>query len=534
VIIASATYAALDKAWRSTCRVLFGRETCSLNDASAWLKELQEKLLAEKSEISGKPVVFSMPDYSPSAVFISFDEASFGKKFAPLSLNEMKDIDSLVGAVQERAFYAGNVVLGHSSFVENSCNVQDSHFVLDSSGVADSKYVAFSRYVRRSEYIFGQHGADKNSYNIKCVGAELKRCFECNMVEVLSDCYYCAKAQNCIECMFCFGTENASHCIGNTRLPKDKYSALKKKLLSEIAEKLKKDGKAFSVLELLGKCSSYPHDSRLKFKKVPEAPFDIKPIEKAFSGTSRLLFGKELSGLEKYEQFFQRHTPVDLVSKSALSGNRVLSCGYRAHFFKIHDLERRFATDDELREIGKIGIGEEAASRLSIDAGKAAEIIHPICYYNLDKVAGNNANFKDCTVLVNSQDVYKSSAPTWSKKCAYGFWPSVCEAVFGSVLAFDSTFSMNCYYSKNLTRAFECDSCESCSDIYFAHNCENVRDSMFCFNAKNLAHAIGNAELPLAQYKQVKGALVAQMADELEKRHDLRWDIFNIGAAHKK
>jgi len=32
----------------------------------------------------------------------------------------------------------------------------------------------------------------------------------------------------------------------------------------------------------------------------------------------------------------------------------------------------------------------------------------------------------------------------------------------------------------------------------------------------------------------VKGALVSQMADELEKKHDLKWDIFTVGAHRLK
>ena len=32
------------------------------------------------------------------------------------------------------------------------------------------------------------------------------------------------------------------------------------------------------------------------------------------------------------------------------------------------------------------------------------------------------------------------------------------------------------------------------------------------------------------EFRLQTGALVAQMADELEKKHDLRWDIFSIGA----
>ena len=93
-------------------------------------------------------------------------------------------------------------------------------------------------------------------------------------------------------------------------------------------------------------------------------------------------------------------------------------------------------------------------------------------------------------------------------------------------------FCIKCYNSAKITRCFECDNCESCADLYFSHNCENVRDSMFCFNVKNLKCAIGNAVLPTDQYKRVKGALVAQMADELEKKKNLKWDIFTIGARH--
>lgn len=529
-IMASAAYAALDKAWRATCRVLLGQEACPLSKCEDWLKEYMDGPFSRTSAVSKKPVYFSMDDYSPGAKYLSFEEADLTKKFEPLSINDMKDMDSVAEAVQERTFYTGNIVLGHSSFIEGSCNVHDSHFVLGSSGVVDSKYVAFSRHVRGSEYVFGQHGADKDIHLVKCTGAEMKRCMECHMAEVLSDCYYCGKVQNCIECMFCFGAENISHAIGNTRLPKDKYYSLKKKLLSDIADELSANGRVFSLLELLEKAGAHKKDARLKFGKEQEPPFDISPIERAFQNTTRLLVGRKLEGIDNYADYLYRHVPIDMPSKSALSGNRVLSCGYRLHMFKLYDFEGRLATDNELREIGKIGVGEEAVSKMGFSLDSAAEALHPVAYFNLDKVAGKNSNYKDCTVLINSQDVYKGSAFTWDKKCAYGFWPSVSEAVFGVVLLFESSFSMNSYYSKKLTRCMEVDNCETCSDLYFSHNCENVRDSMFCFNTKNRHHSIGNAELPPETYKKVKSSLVAQMADELEKKKTLKWDIFTVGA----
>ena len=75
----------------------------------------------------------------------------------------------------------------------------------------------------------------------------------------------------------------------------------------------------------------------------------------------------------------------------------------------------------------------------------------------------------------------------------------------------------------------EVDSCESCSDLYYSHNCENVHDSMFCFNSKNIRNAIGNVALTTPDYMRIKKMIVQQLADELETKKDLKWDIYNVG-----
>jgi hypothetical protein len=49
--------------------------------------------------------------------------------------------------------------------------------------------------------------------------------------------------------------------------------------------------------------------------------------------------------------------------------------------------------------------------------------------------------------------------------------------------------------------------------------------------SSDLLHsAIGNSPLQPEQYRKVKGALLAQMADELEQKKELKWDIYGIGA----
>lgn len=90
---------------------------------------------------------------------------------------------------------------------------------------------------------------------------------------------------------------------------------------------------------------------------------------------------------------------------------------------------------------------------------------------------------------------------------------------------------MKAYYSKKLSRCFEVDTCESCSDLYYSHNCENVQDSFFCFNTKNRRHAICNAELEKEKYREIKSSLLSQLSGELEKRKTLKWGVYSLAAA---
>ncbi len=244
--MSNSVYASLNKGYKSTCKVLFGREVGELEEFEQWLEEYaQAPPRFEKSAVSGKEVELSINDYAASSKFISFDEIDFGKKFQPLSINEIKDIDSIIGAVQERIYYTGNLVLGNSANVGRSSNIIDSHYVWKSNRISDSKYVACSQDARYCEYCFGLGVSSKSSFCIRSTSGRMTRCFETLNCELLTDAYYCALVQNSQECMFSFGCRSKNYIIGNLQLPRDKYGKLKEKLLSEIAQKLEKDILAF-------------------------------------------------------------------------------------------------------------------------------------------------------------------------------------------------------------------------------------------------------------------------------------------------
>jgi len=524
------TYGLLDRAWKSTSKVIFGEPLGELNDYGDWLGQLQGKMRREISSVSGKPIYLAVNEYCSGAKFISFEEADFSRKFQPLGINEIKDIDSIAESLRERFFYAGNIVLGNSHYVEESSNVTDSAYVYRSTIVADSKYIAYSTNVRQNEYTFGTYGDGLSSYVIGGGrGHENRRCFECFGSPSTTDSYYCTDCFGCTDCMFCFGARSISHAIGNLELPKTKYDSLKSKLVSEIRGQLQRDKRIFSLLDVISNSREYAPELSMAAKEEDEGSAQI--AEKAFSRTSSLLLGKELSGMGNYAEYLKRHVIQNGASRSQISGCRALVGGFFVPLQNFRNMGGRVVRPDEMLLVGRKSIKLEEAEKLRADSSVLASFLHPIAYMSLDLQLGTKINVVDSADVVNSENCCHGSVYAGSKKCAYCFWPRNSEHIFGSSAVFESSFCLKCHYSKKLSRCFECDSCESSSGLYFSHNCENVNDGMFCFNVKNLRNAIGNAAYEPAEYRQLKSGLLGQISGDLERKKDLKWDIYNLGCA---
>ncbi len=529
----SPTYDALNKAWKSTAKILFGQELGELRDYEDWLKEYVPQPRIETSALSKKPVSLAVRGYADDAGFIGFDEIDFSKKFSPLSINEMKDIDGIVEALQERFCYTGNIILGNSKFIENSSNVIDSYFVLNSGIVTDSKYIGYSDIIRKCEYIFGVHGDAQSSFTVKSSDDHRgTRCFECYTVIISSDCYYSMRCQDSLECMFCFGARSKKYAVGNLELPKAKYLAIKKKLLFEIADILKRDKRIFSLLEIMQGVGKYPLE--IKVQKGPDEEVGDKgPIEKAFSKTTSLILGKKLEPIDSYADFLKKNWRQRLVFKSPLSGKRAYLSSYMANLADLYDIKDRFVTEEEIMAVGRFNVSEKTADSLKIDLDFLVKSLHPIAYSAMCDVIGTSRNLIDCAIIGYAEDCYACDACVYAKKCGYSFWPRESDHIFGSWCAWDSSFAIKAFHSEKVSRVFEVDNCKSCADLYFSHNCENVREGMFCFNVKNLNYSIGNAPLPKDQFGKFKSSVLEQICEDLEKKKSVKWDIYNIGGRRK-
>ncbi|MFA6489232.1 MAG: hypothetical protein WCT52_00970 [Candidatus Micrarchaeia archaeon] len=526
-------YAEVDRKWKATCRVLLGGEVGELDDFAPWLSEFKRESTIRQSDESGKEAVFGVLPYYDGSKWLAFDDVHFEKKYGPISINDCKDIDSLIEAVSERIYYTGSVVLGNSGSVQSSSYIIDAFFVYRSEQVFESKYVAYATHVIYSDCLFGGQ-CTSCTFGIRTNNYLSQRNFEVHKVDYSSDIYYSHGLSGCAECMFSFNLKNKRHAIGNLQLEPSKYSAIKKKLLGEFRNELAEKKRLPSLLEIASQ--QKPELSGVRRASSSSAHFksekpDLVPIGQAFSETSAIILGKPRSAIQSYAGWLSKEGAVFEGGKSCVSGSPLQLSDY-AHFLKFP--RDRLLTQQEADASGeKMHISEEEAGKLSLSTIPSA--ITKIAFFCPIWEVGTNKNNIDCPTSIDSANCLRCVINVKSKSCAYNFWPRNSETIFGSYsCGISSSFCMKCYFSKNLARCFEVDAGRNCSDCYYCHNVENCHDCILCFNVKNLRYAIGNRELPKEEYLKVKARVLAEINSQLDSSRAVRQRVFSLLEKKKK
>lgn len=398
----------IQKAWDKTCTLLLGEEIGNLEDYAPWLKELIDLNTFRKSSISRKEVASAIKEYCETSKFISFDEIDFGKKFEPLNINEIKDLDSILEAVNERVYYCGNILLGNCMNVERSSNLSDGFSVTDSAQFFNVKYMAYCTVGREDSYCFGAHGPGGSDFLIRCSQAtNIRRSFELWVSTNTSDCYYSYGLDNCSNCFFSFNLKNKRYCIGNLELGRDKYESVRKNLLSELVVELKKNKSAPSLMDIVRMCKiEKPSELRHaapEFKE-PNERLDNQVIERAFSDTTKIIFGKPLTNIDNYADWLCRHTHQMQETKSAISGRRILWTPYGISLVPMP--ENRIVTIEEANVLGETTrINPSEAENINLK--NAHKSIGKIAYFKVDVRDGQTKNLIDCSYCIGGSDCFE-------------------------------------------------------------------------------------------------------------------------------
>lgn len=521
----------LDKEWRSACKLVLGADAGPLSGYESWLSLHLAPLLQKKSSLSSKPVTFYTPHYTGSA-FIAFDEIDFNKAYPPFDTAKIRSTADIINLLPGRLYYAGNIILGHSSHCEKSSAISNCHYLSEVKNFNESKYAFKCGFGRYNESVFGVYGPGESAYCITCSQlVRTKRSLEAWDCTNCSDCYYSYGLDNCSDCLFCFHLKSKRHCVGNIQLTPAKYGQIKARLQKEMLAALKVKGRLPTLMDIIGRCRLEPpkieHD--LEDENSSQLP-DLSVIEREFSQACKVVLGRELKDLDSYGPWLSSFVRSIRVEKSAISGKKLLFC--QPVIADIPLPPDRLVGMKEAELIGQsVSARPDAVADISLQ--NAHLKIFPMAFVKGDFWEGANSNIIECVVPVSSSDMYRSTGIVHSKRCAFSFWPVESVGAFGCDSVFQSSFCLHCYNSARLTRCFECDSCRDCSDCYFSHNIEGCTDCLFCFNVKSRRYAVTNVEVGKEEYLRIKKLVLSEIVSKLEKDKNLELSIFNLGGQKK-
>jgi len=193
-------------------------------------------------------------------------------------------------------------------------------------------------------------------------------------------------------------------------------------------------------------------------------------------------------------------------------------------FAKLHG---NLITLKEAEEHKNLKISDEDLNDLSLSNAK--EKIKKIKFISRDARIEPSIDLEDVVYYAEAMHCSHGIYYTYSKYCSYCCFPRKSEYAYGSWTLLNSKFCINCYESSKLTRCFEVAESTNCQDCYFCYNSENLDNCMFCSNATSKRYAIGNVEIGKEKYTELKNKILESINEELEKKKDLKWDIYNIG-----
>lgn len=242
----------LDAAFRSTCRSTMGSELGGLEELKGFLTSTAPPPTARKSALSSKEVFLYYSQYPKKGKFIADSESPLLPP-PKLSINEIKDIDSLLSAAKENFAYCGDKHLGKNFQVSSSDGIIDCGFINETNAAYNSQYSCYSDILLNSKYIFGCTYSAFCNFMVKSYHNYLSsRFFQSGYSHTSSDLHFCWRMEFSQECLFSMNQVNARCMIGNLPLPREEYFSLKQKLLGEIALEIRNKKSFPTIFELAG------------------------------------------------------------------------------------------------------------------------------------------------------------------------------------------------------------------------------------------------------------------------------------------
>lgn len=234
-------------------------------------------------------------------------------------------------------------------------------------------------------------------------------------------------------------------------------------------------------------------------------------INRAWEGACKAILGESIGEIGRYEKYLQKMVEPYRVEKSCISGKEVAVTGDYAKGSK-------FISGDEIGEFSKIPGRKAIGINQAKDIDSVIEAIGETACYSGNDVLGNSSQVANSNRVVDSNYVYKAHDVFYSQYVAQTYLSKYSDYVFGCESVGKGThFAIKSFETYEDVRLFECVRVYESSDCAYGANLENCRNCVFCFNLRSKSRCIGNLELPKEKYEKLKGKLLGEIREKLQK-----------------
>ena len=244
-------------------------------------------------------------------------------------------------------------------------------------------------------------------------------------------------------------------------------------------------------------------------------------INKAWKGTTAVLFGSDIGELNEFEPYL----------RGAAIGQTVESCFSKKKLWVVSEQYDRNARFFDYNH-EQAGLAQISARPFDMNAIKDIDslvgTLKERFVYSGNKTLGNSRNVEHSDAVVDGNCILNSSIIVRSEYVAYSYLLRENRHTFGSTSSGQSSHIVRCFYNNSLNRCFECSTSVGCSDCQFSYNIMNCTDCMFTFNLRAKRYMVGNVQLGKEEYLELKAKLVGEIADELKKKKRLDYSIIDI------
>ncbi|HQT44590.1 MAG TPA: hypothetical protein PLO51_01310, partial [Candidatus Micrarchaeota archaeon] len=233
----------MEKAFTTTCKVLFGVGLSGLEAYKPWLTGRMPQGEKRKSVFSGREIyVGNYAKYMeiPKNRTVLEDEALKYVEVAPpvpgIESITLSNAHEFISAI---AYMSLDYHDGTNTNVIDCMAYAYSTNAIECAPCVQIKDSAYNFWPRTSEHAFGCGVLFDSSFCIHCYqSVKLTRCFEVDSSRDCADLYFCHNCENVHDSMFCFNVKNMKYAIGNVEVGREKYLELKASLLARIAPEL--------------------------------------------------------------------------------------------------------------------------------------------------------------------------------------------------------------------------------------------------------------------------------------------------------